>query len=88
MWIRQLLFRNLESRLESPIRFSDPYHQHRLHSCHREHGGTLYRPFIKSFERIWDLAESLQLDMGLSGDFTLLPIGLDIFELLRLELGE
>jgi hypothetical protein len=48
----------------------------------------LYSPFIQCLEWIWDLAQSLELDMRLSGDFTFLPIWFDILKFIRLELSE
>ena len=85
MIILQLLLGNFERSLESPICFSDPYSSASI-ICREEL--TLNSPFIQCLEGIWDLAQSLELDMRLSGDFTFLPIWFDIFKLVRLELGE
>jgi hypothetical protein len=56
-----------------------PTHQLRARKIGNRH--TLYSPLVEGFEWIWDLAKSLQLDMRLSGDFTFLPIRLDILKL-------
>jgi hypothetical protein len=85
MIILQLILGDFESSLESPIGFPDPYSSASI--IYREEL-TLNSPFVQCLERIWDLAQSLELDMRLSGDFTFLPIWFDIFKLIRLELGE
>jgi hypothetical protein len=85
MIILQLLLGDFESSLESPICFSNPYSSASI--IYRQEL-TLNSPFVQCLEWIWDLAQSLELDMRLSGDFTFLPIWFDIFKLIRLELGE
>jgi hypothetical protein len=86
MIILQLLLGDLKGSFESPICFSYPFSSAPQHQGSQRQ--TLNSPFIQCLERVWDLAQSLKLDMGLSRDFTFLPIWFDIFELFGRELGE
>lgn len=82
MVVLELFLCYFESGFESPICFSDPYMiSQDLVVCSSRH--TLHSPLVQCLEWIGDLAQSLELDMGLSRGFTSLPIGFHIFKLVR-----